>query len=249
MSRHADQENFAYRALADELRAAIRSGRVGDGGQLPTEAELVAEQGVSRQTVRRAMQELVAEGLVYRVRGRGTFAAAGDGRLLRQFGSVEDLLSLSDDTTLEVIEPLHRGVDIEAAGRLDLSSDVVYVLSYRRLFQDASISYTRAHLPPNVAEKLSGLPELQTAGATTLASSTVIGLIEEHAGVRIMAADQSITVGRMPEPFAAVVECEPAAPWLRVDRLYRDAADHPVELAISWWNPSLYTYRVRLQRR
>ncbi|HTF52405.1 MAG TPA: GntR family transcriptional regulator [Pseudonocardia sp.] len=63
----------AYQSLAQLLRDAINQGSFANGRQLPTEAELVADYGVSRQTVRRALQELVAEGLVSRVRGHGTF--------------------------------------------------------------------------------------------------------------------------------------------------------------------------------
>ena len=86
-----------------------------DGARLPTESELVAQHGLSRQTVRRAFQDLVAEGAVYRVPGRGTYAHDGSHRYLRQLGSIEDLMSLSDDTTMEVISGLRRRVDVDAA--------------------------------------------------------------------------------------------------------------------------------------
>lgn len=44
------------------------------------------------------MQDLVAEGMICRVPGRGTFPVPRDGRYLRQFGSVKDLMGLSLDT-------------------------------------------------------------------------------------------------------------------------------------------------------
>src|SRR4051794_13115335 len=65
----------AYKALAAELREAILAGKFPANHQLPTEAELVASSGLSRQTVRHAFRELESESLVYRIRGRGTFAA------------------------------------------------------------------------------------------------------------------------------------------------------------------------------
>ena len=80
----------AYQQLAADLRQAAVAGRYPPGQRLPTEAELVASTGLSRQTVRRAFQELVSEGVIYRVRGRGTFAVPGDGRYLRSFGSIDD---------------------------------------------------------------------------------------------------------------------------------------------------------------
>ena len=69
-------EVTAYRQLAANLRDAVAAGRYPPRRRLPTEAELVGSTGLSRQTVRRAFQELVSEGVIYRVRGRGTFAAA-----------------------------------------------------------------------------------------------------------------------------------------------------------------------------
>jgi GntR family transcriptional regulator of arabinose operon len=55
------------------LRAAIAQGRYGPGDPLPSERELCSSEGLSRTTVRRAIQQLVEEGLVYRVPGSGTY--------------------------------------------------------------------------------------------------------------------------------------------------------------------------------
>jgi GntR family transcriptional regulator len=70
----------AYRQVASGLRQAIAAGRYPAGQRLPTEAELVTATELSRQTVRRAFQELVTDGAIYRVRGRGTFAVPGEGK-------------------------------------------------------------------------------------------------------------------------------------------------------------------------
>ena len=64
----------AYQVLSRQLRDEIAAGMYRGGARLPTESELVQRHGVSRQTVRRAFQDLVAEGVVYRVPGRGTYA-------------------------------------------------------------------------------------------------------------------------------------------------------------------------------
>ncbi|MFD0659232.1 GntR family transcriptional regulator [Thermocatellispora tengchongensis] len=58
--------------MARELRRAIYSGDLGPGDQLPTEADLMQTHGVSRNTVRLALGELVNEGLVSRTPRRGT---------------------------------------------------------------------------------------------------------------------------------------------------------------------------------
>jgi GntR family transcriptional regulator len=62
-----------YRQIASMLRDSIMSGQLEAGGRLPSEAELIEHFGVARMTVRQAVQELRAEGLVISEHGRGVF--------------------------------------------------------------------------------------------------------------------------------------------------------------------------------
>ena len=64
-----------YARVKKYLKDGLAAGRWKPGGLMPSEAELVAEFGVSRMTVNRALRELQAEGLVDRSQGVGTFAA------------------------------------------------------------------------------------------------------------------------------------------------------------------------------
>lgn len=236
----------AYQVLARQLRASILQGRYADGGRLPTEAELAREYDISRQTVRRAFHDLVAEGMVQRIPGRGTFAAARDGQYLRQFGSVEDLMGLSLDTQLEVIRPLRRQVDVTAAGRLRLPSDVVHHMVFRRFHEDEPFCVTDVYLDPAIGARLESLPEVARTGAVS--EITVIGLIDTRTRNPISEAEQSITAVAAPDTVAGHLGCAPGAPLLRVDRLYLTTANSPVELAISHFLPEQYSYRVRLRR-
>jgi GntR family transcriptional regulator len=234
----------AYQVLREQLRDEISAGRYSGGARLPTESELVTRHGLSRQTVRRAFQDLVAEGAVYRVPGRGTYASEG-GRYLRQLGSIEDLMSLSDDTTMEVLAGLRRRVDVDAASRLRLDDDVVYSVVFRRLHDGVPFVSTTVHLVPSVAQQVLTSPALADRAVGT---HTVIGLLEPHLGEPIAQAAQSITVAPADGLVAGAVGCQPGHPMLRVDRLYSDAAGSPVELSVSHFLPEQYTYRVTLRR-
>jgi GntR family transcriptional regulator len=236
----------AYRLVARELRAAILQGRYADGAQLPTDAELADRHRLSRQTVRRAFQDLVAEGMVDRIPGRGTFVAERDGQYLRQFGSIDDLMGLSVDTRLEVLAPLRRRVDVDAAGRLHLDADVVHSTEFRRFHDSTPFCLTTVHLPPHIAALLDGTPELATAGSRT--SDTVIGLLDERLPSPIDLAEQSITAVTAAVNVHEALGCPVGAPVLRVDRLYWAAGGEPVELAVSYFLPEHYSYRVRLRR-
>lgn len=242
----ASGRESAYARLARELRAAILRHDYPDGVRLPTEAELADAHQVSRQTVRRAFQDLVAEGMVHRVPGRGTFASPRQEQYLRQFGSVDDLMGLSLDTEMQLVTPLHKVVDVDAASRLRQQTDRVHVVAFLRLHEQVPFCLTTVHLPAAVGALLADVPELAETGARS--RCTIIGLLDERLRDPIAEAEQSITVGRAPEAAAAHLGCEPDRALLRIDRLYHSNSGEPVELAVSHFLPEHYSYRVRLRR-
>ena len=80
-----------YRTIADELRGRVESGDFAAGGLLPSESELSASHGVSRVTVRKALELLRDEGLIDSRQGFGWFVAADPLRqALGWLGTIED---------------------------------------------------------------------------------------------------------------------------------------------------------------
>ena len=236
----------AYRNLAAQIRDAIRNGEYADGRQLPTEEQLSASFSVSRQTVRRAMQDLVSEGIIYRVAGRGTYPVAEEDRYVNHFGSVDELMALSLDTECQVVSPLQRKVDVETASRLRLRSDEVFTVALVRLHADTPFCYTSVYLPPRIGQLLADVDELSSPQCSRV---TVIGLIDARMNGSITAAEQSISAAGAPSLAARHLGREAGEPLLRIDRLYFDDSDHPVELAVSYFDPEHYSYRVKLRRR
>lgn len=247
MSRQARGE-VAYLAVARDLRAAILDHQYGEDDRLPTEAELVEKYKVSRQTVRHAMRELVTEGLVYRVPGRGTFPSRGGagGEYLWHFGSNADLMGMSVDSAMQVMVPLARRVDTAAAARLRLDSDAVMTATFLRLHDGSPFGVTVVHLPPFIGTQLIEIESLTEPGRVS--DTTVLRLIDEKCGVKVAYAEQSITVAMLPESAAGYLNAETGKAVMQTDRVYFDNADRPVELAISHILPELYSYRIRLRR-
>ncbi len=70
-----DTSVMRYLEVADNLRERLARGEVAAGGALPSEAEIGAECGASRVTIRRALEQLRGEGLVTSRRGSGWFVA------------------------------------------------------------------------------------------------------------------------------------------------------------------------------
>jgi GntR family transcriptional regulator len=243
-------QGSAYRQVASDLRQAIAAGRYATGQRLPTEAELVASTGLGRQTVRRAFQELVTEGVIYRVRGRGTFAVPGEGRYLRSFGSIDDLMALSLDTELLVVEPLHVLASVEIADQLQAGEDLVMTTSFLRLHDGAPLCFTRVHVPLEIGRRLRGLPELAgLAEPGSRARITMISLVDRVSDRRIDSAVQNATAVAASADIAHRLGCPQGLPVLRIDRLYRDRELAPLELAINHFHPGRYSYRLQLRGR
>jgi GntR family transcriptional regulator len=235
----------AYRRVASDLRAQIRVEAFAPATPMPTEAEIAHQYSVSRQTVRRAFQDLVAEGLVRRVPGSGTFATPSS-RYLRQFGSIEDLMGLSADSEMQVLCPMNEAVDPAAASRLRLTDDHVATASFIRLHDGEAFCHTRLWLPPLVRDRLGYVKELASPGVTS--QVTVIALLDKVLPKPIQDAEQSISVAvAMPE-VADALKVAPGTALLRIDRTYYDTEGDSVELAVSHFHPDRYSYRVRLRR-
>ena len=113
----------AYRASPTGCGADIAEHRYPPGQPLPTESQLSQVHGVSRQTVRRAFQDLVADGLVYRVPGRHSPTTTTAGTCDRPARSRISGSAL--DTELEMLSSPAVGIDIEAASRLRLETDEI----------------------------------------------------------------------------------------------------------------------------
>jgi GntR family transcriptional regulator len=246
-ARPSSGDAVAYRRVASSLRAALAGGEFDNGRQLPTEAQLSTTFAVSRQTIRRAFQELTAEGLVYRVRGRGTFASpvSPNARYVRSFGSVEDLLAYAEDSTMETVQPLVQRTDVSAASRLHLPSHNVMAGWVRRAYDGVPFCLTHIFLPPDIGRAVMNHGVMVKAGE--VASRTVIASVESISG-GIAGAHQTVTATTLNAHQASLIGSAEGAPVLQTDRVYYDRTATPLELAISYFNPERYAYRLELSR-
>lgn len=94
-----------YHQLELQLRAAIEEGRFRPGDQLPTEAVLQREYGVSRVTVRTALKRLEEEGLISTHQGRGAFVTSQAGSIATIVRNPANLLSFEDDLIRQAGHP------------------------------------------------------------------------------------------------------------------------------------------------
>ncbi|MCZ4494437.1 MAG: putative GntR-family transcriptional regulator [Conexibacter sp.] len=144
-----------YFEIEQELRARI--AELAPDALLPSDAQLCAEFGVSRMTARNAVARLAQEGLVYRVRGRGTFVAVPP--VHRQANS---LLSFSaemrrqgKDPTSRFVEGAVRAAEPAERSRLRLGRrGKVVAISRLRLADEQPVAMETAVLPAELADGL-----------------------------------------------------------------------------------------------
>ncbi len=99
-----------YQVMKTELETSIRTGTFAAGSRVPSESELIATYQVSSTTARRCLDELEQEGLLYRVRGKGTFVSDIAALLQREQVAVlvRDLFSLSHPFIAQVLGAMER---------------------------------------------------------------------------------------------------------------------------------------------
>ena len=96
-----------YLQIKDNVRRLIISGVMAAGEKLPSVRELAMELAINPNTIIRAYRELEAEGYIYTIPGKGSFA--GEGREVAQRRQ-QELLRIFDETVSEL---LYLGVESE----------------------------------------------------------------------------------------------------------------------------------------
>lgn len=111
-----------YEQVKDFIVRRIQDGSWRAGDRLPSESELVAQFGISRMTVNRALRELTEQGRIVRVAGVGSFVAEDkpQSHLLRIASLAQDIRSRGHDYSCEVIAVERISATLETAAALGL---------------------------------------------------------------------------------------------------------------------------------
>lgn len=230
------------------LREQLLEGRFAEG--MPGELALMEQFGVARVTVRRALQELAQEGLIARERGRGTrvlhmVPAANDERTAAQnkttrlTGLLENLVSISLNTRVRVLEVDHVGASAEVARALQLAPGAPVQKAVRVRSTDAGpLSHITTWVPAELARGF---------GRRELATKPILLLLEE-AGVRVGGAQQTLSARLADAQVATHLGVAVGSALLAVRRLIHDEAGRPVQWLHGLYRPDRYEYQMQLSR-
>lgn len=231
-----------YDQLAELLRHEIgqRLAR-GETYQLPSENELAEQHGISRQTVRHALDELERDGWIYRQKGVGSFAVA---RRVEQ--ELTALVSTSEAMRqrgwqLET-RILSIGRSIPApyvASALELRSDAeAYEIQRLRLVDAAPVSLQTNYLPAALC------PRLEENDL----SSSLYRLLETRYGLRLWTGKETLRARGATSHEAHRLDIKEGAPVMHTERITYAASGVPVEYLDAVWRGDRYDFKVTLTR-
>jgi len=230
----------AYSRVASALQTDIEGGRWRTGEQLPTEVELVERFAVSRNTVRQALNVLLARNLVTRQQGRGTFVAPHG--LSHLIGG---LTSLTDVLRERGFEPgtEHVTVAIDTEPPIDaiehLQSPTIWRVSRLRTADGRPFCNMTSWIPDNLGRQLSA-QRLTEMGS-------LYHILSRDLGVLLTEATEIIRAEAATPLDAAELAIRRASPVIVIYRWVSDNRGRAVEYVRSAAPGDRYQYLAKLR--
>lgn len=230
-----------YYQLEQDLRDRIRAAEFPGGAPLPTEQRLCESYGVSRITVRRALDSLLTSGLIARRQGVGTFVnEPGETvKSLKLIGSLDDITSYSAELAYKVVAKETAAAPPLVAEALDLPVGTL-VTRLEAVFSLRGEPFAHAEFfcPPEVGELIDD--------ADIDGQASLVAVVERKLGRPIERADQTVEAALADRRVAGHLAVRPRAPVLKVNRTYYTDTDRPVVAAVVRYHPERYRYTVQL---
>ena len=235
-----------YYQLENVLREKITSGAFEAGERLPTESDLIEQYGVSRITVRQALQALDEEGLIERQQGRGTFVSNRKSRKKRfagtihLTGSLDELIEMGMDTPVKVLEMNRVEADSHEAESLEIKIGTpIYRLKRLRLNEGKPFGLIINYLPDEIGSALT---------MAELSSGALLHTMETKLGLNLDNAIQQIHA-ELADPYVAkLLDVRVGTALLSIERTVYTNENKPVEFVHTLYRSDLYGYSVKLIR-
>ena len=226
-----------YRVAKRALLQAIEAGQCPPGSTLPNEAALASAFGISIGTLRHAVDELVAEHILVRRQGRGTFVATHNAdRFLFQFFHVERSDGRREAPVVEVLGFERTRLDDEAAEALRLrSGEAAIEINNRLSLQGRPIVHDRLLLPSALFK---GLTEKRLRERP----STIYHLYQTEFAITVVRAEERLRACAADRAAARILGVAAGAPVLQVRRTALTFNDKPVEFRVSTVNSAQHDY-------
>jgi len=233
-----------YRIVKQKLTDALQDGTWKHGQFLPPEPELAAQCGASVGTLRKAVDELVAENLLVRRQGQGTHVASHTrDTMLTRFFQIVDRDGNKRFPQAELLSFRRIRADAGTAEVLGLATNAPVIQVENLLHLDhAPVILDRIRLPqalfPDMTEHL--FIDRET---------TIYGLYQSRYGVTVVRTEESITAALADERVRTLLRLPEPAAVLRIVRTAYTYRDLAVDTRIRFVNTTRHRYLSVLGKR
>ncbi|WP_279351984.1 GntR family transcriptional regulator [Streptomyces endophytica] len=226
-----------YFQLSQQLEAAIETGKLAPGSLLGNEIELAGRLGLSRPTVRQAIQSLVDKGLLVRRRGIGTQVVHSQVKRPLELSSLyDDLEAAGQKPATRVLLNTTIEADAEVAAALGIAEGAEVALVERlRLTHGEPVAHLRNHLP-------AGLLRLDTAEL----EETGLYRLMRTAGITLHSARQAVGARAATAEEGQRLDEPEGAPLLTMQRTTFDDTGRAVEFGSHVYRASRYAFEFQL---
>src|SRR5574341_189030 len=221
LDRNGRQALFSQ--LEEIIRESIESGRWSPGQAIPSERELSRIHGLSRMTVRRALDRLVAAGSLYRVDGKGTFVSEPkvSFRALSLAGLREQALQMGYSASSKLLSIEKVLVSEKIANVLAIAPDAPAFLIERILFADnVPLALNRSYIPcafcPTLMEE-------------DLANNSLYAILKSNYDIHISRATETLESALATSRESLLLNVHPGDPMLLLRITVFDAENHAIE--------------------
>jgi GntR family transcriptional regulator len=233
-----------YLQISAWLKELIQNGRYRPGEKLPSEVELSEVCGVNRNTLRQAIAELTAMGLLRKEKGTGTFVAAQAPVELRH--KLERILSFTDlmrDSGVEeqtkILNKRAETANQEIATALFLGpSKTVVVIRRVRAGDGIPLIYEESYLPSDIFD---GILDMNLSGS-------MYKIMTQKFKVSLARCKQTISAVNLNQNIASILELPKNSAGIFIESLTFDENSIPIELLRSYHRGDKYKLEIELGR-
>ena len=231
-----------YFMVEQDIKEKIASGVYKEGDLLPTEKAMCEQYDVSRVTVRRAIDELIEEGVL--VRSFGKTAAVGTSSIPRNLnrlnGLFEELESQGVKCSSYVLSHKIVQADEALAKKMECpEKEELLRLERLRYADGVPLCYQSIYLPNRFCRQVD---------VQALANHSLYHMLENRCGVHLSYARQSICAALSSYRIAALLELEEQTPMLKVIRNAYTDQEECVEYSESYYVSKRYSLTMILRR-
>jgi GntR family transcriptional regulator len=232
-----------YAQVESVLASEIQSRSLLPGDKLPSEDDLVTRFGVSRITIRKAVQNLVGRGLLEIRRGRGTFVTPPriTQDLTHLSGFVEDMQAIGRKATARVINKKIVNASEAVARQLSIPKGSRAVMIQRvRLGDGVPVSFDETYLPLDLGRKVM---------RQNLAIQPIFSLLECRYKVPLVEAEYKMEAVAAEADVASALHIKPGSPMFLIERTSYSTGARPVDYEKLFYRGDLIRFVTRLTRK